>query len=87
MANVSRIEGREAADKTTSSNDSAKGASANPRITYSPRPDATPEGELRALAACYAFAIGAHQQKKTAAPVTRKRKEVNPEERRLGQGQ
>jgi hypothetical protein len=25
----------------------------NPRIAYAPRPDATPEGELNALAACY----------------------------------
>jgi hypothetical protein len=36
------------------------------RVTYYPRPDATPEGELAALAAVYAFVIQAHQQKKAA---------------------
>jgi hypothetical protein len=59
----------------------------NPRITYFPRPDATPEGELAALAAVYAFVIGAHEQKKAAAPATRRRKEVDQEERRQGQEQ
>jgi hypothetical protein len=57
------------------------------RVSYSPRPDATPEGELAALAAVYAFVIGAHEQKKTVATATRRRKEVDPEERRQGQEQ
>jgi len=57
------------------------------RLTYSPRPDATPEGELAALTATYAFVIQAHEQKKAAAPATRTRKEVDPEERRQGQEQ
>jgi len=29
----------------------------NPRITYTPRPDATPEAELSALAAVYRFLV------------------------------
>ena len=29
----------------------------NPRITYTPRPDATPEAELTALAAIYTFVL------------------------------
>lgn len=52
------------------------------RVFYSPREDATPEGELAALAAVYAFVIQAHEQKKAAAPATSRRKEVDPEERR-----
>jgi hypothetical protein len=37
-----------------------------PRITYAPRPDATPEAELNALVNAYAYLIKAHG-KKTAA--------------------
>jgi hypothetical protein len=62
-------------------------ASDSPRVTYAPGPEATPEGELAALAAVCAFVIQAHQQKKAAAPATRRRKEVDPEERRQGQDQ
>ena len=58
-----------------------------PRIEYVPRDDAKPEGELAALAAVYAFVIRAHEQKKAAAPATRRRKGVDTEERRQGQGQ
>ena len=59
----------------------------DPRLEYLPREDATPEGELAALAAVYAFIIQAHVRKKAAAPTTRRRKEVAPEERRQGQEQ
>lgn len=33
------------------------------RITYTPRPDATPEGELNALAAVYAFVLKCGEEK------------------------
>jgi hypothetical protein len=59
----------------------------DPRLEYLPREDATPEGELAALAAVYAFVIQAHEQKKAAAPATRRQKEVNSEKRRQGQEQ
>jgi hypothetical protein len=55
-----------------------------PRVTYTPRPGTTPENELAALAAVYAFVIRAHEQKKAAALATERRKEVNQEERRQG---
>jgi hypothetical protein len=45
------------------------------RVTYVPREDATPEGELAALAAVYALVIQAHERNKTAAPATMRRKE------------
>jgi hypothetical protein len=32
-------------------------AMTSPRITYAPRPDATPEGELKALASIYRFVL------------------------------
>jgi hypothetical protein len=32
-------------------------------ITYTPRPDATPETELNALAAVYAFVLDCHSKK------------------------
>jgi hypothetical protein len=87
MANASLIEGREAVSKTALDKDPVKGASAKPYVTYAPCPDATPEGELAALAAVYAFVIRAHEQKKAAAPANESRKEVNSEERRQGQEQ
>ncbi len=62
-------------------------ATENPSITYSPRSDATPEGELVALAAVYALVIQAHERNKAAAPANKRRKGVNSEERRQGQGQ
>jgi hypothetical protein len=58
----------------------------DPRLEYLPREDATPEGELAALAAVYAFIIQAHERKKAAAPANESRKEVDTEERRQGQG-
>jgi hypothetical protein len=85
MANASRIEGREAVSKTALDKDPVKGASAKPYVTYAPCPDATPEGELAALTATYAFVIQAHEQKKAAAPAKERRKEVDSEERRQGQ--
>ena len=42
----------------------------SPRITYSPRPDATPEAELSALTNVYRFVLG-HAKKKEAAPESR----------------
>ena len=36
----------------------------DPRIAYTPLPDATPEGELEALAAVYAFVLDCHDRKK-----------------------
>ena len=35
----------------------------SPRITYTPRPDATPEAELTALAAIYTFILSNSQVK------------------------
>src|SRR5688500_10123859 len=58
--------------------------SGGPRIEYVPRGDATPEGELAALAAVYAAILRAHEHKKAAAPATRRRKGVDTEERRQG---
>ncbi len=87
MANASRIEGRGPVSKTALNEDPVKGASAKAYVTYAPCPEATPEGELAALAAVYAFVIQAQEQKKAAAPETRRRKEVDPEERRQGQDQ
>jgi hypothetical protein len=57
------------------------------RVAYKPLADSTPEGELVALAAVYAFVIQAHEQKKAAAPAAKRRKVVNLEERRQGQDQ
>ena len=57
----------------------------DPRVTYTSRKDATPEGELTALGAVYAFVITAHQERRAAAPETKRRKEGNPEERPQGQ--
>ena len=36
-------------------------------ITYTLRPDATPEGELAALAAAYAFVLQVHERNEVAA--------------------
>ncbi|MDP9456184.1 MAG: hypothetical protein M3Q60_10450 [Actinomycetota bacterium] len=43
--------------------------SSAPRIAYTPRPDATPEGELASLANVYGFILACHA-KKNAAGVT-----------------
>jgi hypothetical protein len=42
----------------------------SPRITYAPRPDATLEAELSALANVYRFVLDCHA-KKEAAPESR----------------
>jgi hypothetical protein len=44
-----------------------KQASSN-RLQYSPLPGATPESELDALAAVYAFVLETHARKKAATP-------------------
>jgi hypothetical protein len=56
------------------------------RLDYLPREDATPEGELAALAAVYSLVIQAHERN-LAAPANERQKEVNSEERRQGQDQ
>jgi hypothetical protein len=38
------------------------------RVNYTPLPDASPESELDALAAVYAFVLEAHAKKEAAAP-------------------
>lgn len=48
--------------------DSAPLAS-DPRVTYRSRSDATPEGEVAALAAVYAFVLKCHEQKVAAEGV------------------
>ncbi len=40
----------------------------SPRITYTPRPDATPEGELNALAVVYRFILCCAAKKKNPSP-------------------
>lgn len=40
----------------------------SPRITYTPRPDATPEAELSALASIYRFVLDCHAKKIAAEP-------------------
>jgi hypothetical protein len=39
-----------------------------PTIAYTPLPNATPESELDALVAVYAFVLEAHAKKKAATP-------------------
>ena len=59
----------------------------DPRLDYLPREDATPEGELAALAAVYALVIQAHERTMAAALANERRKEMNSEEWRQGQDQ
>ena len=51
------------------------------RVTYAPRPDATPEGETAALAAVYRFILDRHADKQDADRGTQfhTRKEVHDE--------
>ena len=44
-------------------------SSREPRVTYVPLPDATPERELNALAAVYRFILNRHVEKKAAGEV------------------
>jgi hypothetical protein len=39
-----------------------------PHISYQPRADTTPEGELSALASVYAYALKSHHSKKANKP-------------------
>ena len=39
-------------------------------ITYTPRPDATPESEISTLAAAYRFILDCHAKKKGGVPST-----------------
>jgi hypothetical protein len=50
-----------------------------PSISYSPRPDATPEAERNALASVYVFILQKHQEKHKggAATAPDARKEIN----------
>lgn len=41
-------------------------ADSAPRVTYAPHLDATPEGELAALASVYRFVLDRHEAKKAA---------------------
>ncbi len=41
------------------------------RISYTARPDATPESEREALASIYAFVLRTHQERHKAAPSSR----------------
>jgi hypothetical protein len=48
---------------------SGEPTTSEPRIEYRPHPDATPEAEVQALAAVYAFILKCHEQKKAADAV------------------
>jgi hypothetical protein len=53
---------------------------AKPTIVYRPREDATPEAELKALAAVYKFVLGCHAKQEDApkdAAVGRAKEEVS----------
>jgi len=53
--------------------------SSAPRITYRPRPDATPEGEVAALATIYKFLLFDHHTEEKGGPITAPdaQKEIN----------
>ena len=60
-----------------------------PRVTYTPRSDATPEGELNVLANVYRFILDCHAKKMAAehyscndAAIVRNTKEVSHVEHR-----
>jgi hypothetical protein len=58
---------------------------AKPSIVYRPREEATPEAELKALAAIYKFVLGCHAKKEDApkdAAVVRAKEEVSHVEQR-----
>ncbi len=54
-------------------------SSATPRIVYQPRSDATPEGELNALAASYDFILKIARKKAAAADAGEKPHEEGSE--------
>ena len=41
-----------------------------PSVIYAPRPDATPEAEVSALSACYAFILQQQREKQEGGPAT-----------------
>jgi hypothetical protein len=45
-----------------------RGAMDRPRVTYTPRSDATPEGELNMLANVYRFILDCHAKKMAVEP-------------------
>jgi hypothetical protein len=54
------------------------------RLTYTPLPDATPQGELDELVAVYKFVLKCHESKKAADPTNdpneaKEDKELDPE--------
>jgi hypothetical protein len=51
-----------------SGSDVLRGAMDRPRVTYTPRSDATPEGELNRLANVYRFILDCHAKKMAAEP-------------------
>ncbi len=52
--------------KDARANDPQRGATASLRVSYTPREDATPEGEIAALAAVFHYVLfQCHEQKKT----------------------
>ena len=59
-----------------------------PTITYASRPEATPEGELSALAAVYRFILDCNAKKKAAlaTPTTQRRSRMIAPTQRIIQG-
>lgn len=51
----------------TKANSGRKSATGDPCLVYSPREDATPEGELAALAAVYRFALERYDERKKSS--------------------
>ncbi len=58
------------ASELVSASGASRGAMDSPRITYTSRPDATPEAELNVLANVYRFILDCHARKKRAAGMT-----------------
>ena len=52
--------------KDAKPNDALQGATEGPHVSYVPQNDATPEGELSALAAVFKFILDRHERKKDA---------------------
>jgi hypothetical protein len=51
----------------TKANDAQRSAPDDPCLVYSPREDASPEGELAALAAVYKFVLERHNERKKSS--------------------
>ncbi len=60
----------EAGAKEPNDRDARQGVSDVPCVVYVTRADATPEGELGALAVVYAFVLERHEQKQGTAEVS-----------------